>query len=228
MSSTPFSVVGLNLGLSVTDLLQVPPPQAPLVLRQIQDLAYSAGLTCQYESYLQLSSNSLKTLFNGLQVAVVYIRNASTSGLLDLLVAFNGSSGAIGTNVLNAGGAGYAVNDTGIILAGNNDATYVIDSVSFIGAVLTYHLVVQGTGYSVATNVPTAPSGSQPGVGHGFSIDITSVSAAIAQSISLGPGGVFLFFQPNNQPGITNSISALSVASPQNQALTTVEYIFAQ
>ncbi|HEX3161134.1 MAG TPA: hypothetical protein VHQ92_01025 [Pseudolabrys sp.] len=72
-------------------------------------------------------------------------------------------------------GSGYAVGDTGIINAGNLNATYIVDAVSG-GAISGFHLTYIGSGYVPADNVPTATGGSQPGSGTGFQIRILSVT----------------------------------------------------
>lgn len=86
---------------------------------------------------------------------------------------------AISGNALNQGGASYAVGDTGIIDGAEGiDATYVVNTVDVNGAVLTYTLSYAGVGYSVGTDIGTLAFGSQPGIGTGFTIDISSVGGA--------------------------------------------------
>lgn len=90
--------------------------------------------------------------------------------------------GAIVTATLQAGGAGYAIGDTGTISGKNYGATatYVVDTVAAItGAVLTFHVVVAGTGYDTLSNPhATIAAGSQPGVGTGFTLNITAIPPA--------------------------------------------------
>lgn len=92
-------------------------------------------------------------------------------------VETGGTKGPIATSILHAagGGSGYVIGDTGTVNGGRDLATYVVDTVN-TGAVVTYHLVSLGTGYSVATNVATTVGGAQPGVGTGFAIDISTVT----------------------------------------------------
>jgi hypothetical protein len=83
--------------------------------------------------------------------------------------------GPIVTSTLGAGGAGYAANDTGTITSGNGDATYRVLTVDGGGAVLTFSITAPGTGYTVGNSQATAPGGAQPGVGAGFTVNITAV-----------------------------------------------------
>ncbi len=85
----------------------------------------------------------------------------------------------ITASAVNSGGLGYAPGDTGYILDGLIDARYTVLTVGGSGEVLTYSLS-GGTGYSVTTNLQTLPSGPQPGIGAGFSIDISAVNATPA------------------------------------------------
>lgn len=85
---------------------------------------------------------------------------------------------AINANVLYSGGAGYVVSDTGTVKGANGTAaTYTVNSVDAGGAVLTYTLTGAGVGYSPQLGAQTATGGGQPGVGLGFRITITSVTA---------------------------------------------------
>jgi hypothetical protein len=86
-------------------------------------------------------------------------------------------AGPITAATLNAGGAGYAPNDTGTILTDSGDATYKILTVGGGGAVLTFQVVSGGTAYQVANNRATATGGAQPGVGAGFIVNITAVQS---------------------------------------------------
>jgi hypothetical protein len=83
--------------------------------------------------------------------------------------------GPIVTTTLGAGGLGYAANDTGTISTGSGDATYQVLTVGAGGAVLTYSITAPGTRYAVANGVATATGGAQPGVGVGFTVNITAV-----------------------------------------------------
>lgn len=85
------------------------------------------------------------------------------------------NAGPIVTATLGAGGAGYAANDTGTITTGNGDATYRVLTVGGGGAVLTFSITAPGTGYTVGNGQATSPGGAQPGVGAGFTVNITAV-----------------------------------------------------
>lgn len=88
------------------------------------------------------------------------------------------SGGQISSSRLRAGGSDYLSGDTGTVAGGNNDATYIINDVDVFGGVVSYTIVLAGTGYSVATNVATTPGGVQAGIGTGFTIDILTVTSA--------------------------------------------------
>lgn len=85
------------------------------------------------------------------------------------------NAGPILTTTLNAGGSGYAVNDTGTITTGSADATYIVTSIGAGGAVTGYTITSGGTHYPPATAVATATGGAQPGVGTGFKVNIVTV-----------------------------------------------------
>ena len=92
----------------------------------------------------------------------------------------------ITSSVLNptsgGGGAGYAVGDTGTVdvPGGGIPATYIVNTVDGMGAVLTYTLTSPGTGYSVFAGAyaTTTEGGAQPGNGGDFTIQITGVGTA--------------------------------------------------
>jgi hypothetical protein len=230
MPNQPFSTINLGLNLGVTDLLQVPPPASQLVVRALSNLAYQANLTVQYESYLSLNdSNSPFPLFGQGNVPVVYVRNASISGNLIVIPFFNGIAGAIGASTLDTPSSPqspYVIGDTGIILGPSNNAAYVVNSIDGSGNVLTYTLTNEGTGYMVQNDVSTARAGAQPGTGEGFRINITAVSSAIQTKFVMGPGGVFLYYQLALNAALTNSMSALSLASESGTVLA--EYLYAE
>ena len=88
------------------------------------------------------------------------------------------TGGAIATKSLGNGGAGYAVNDTGVVLgAAGTQATYTVNTVDGDGAVLTFTLATAGTGYLAANGCQTAPAGAQPGAGYDFTLNILTVTA---------------------------------------------------
>ena len=87
----------------------------------------------------------------------------------------NYNFGPIVTATLGAGGLGYAANDTGTITNGANDATYKVLTVGAGGAVLTFQITGAGTACTVANGNATVDGGAQPGVGVGFTVNITAV-----------------------------------------------------
>lgn len=104
---------------------------------------------------------------------------AALSAAANTAVILTGSGynfGPIVTSTLGAGGAGYAANDTGTITTGSGNATYKVLTVGGGGAVLTYQITAPGTKYATANGVATATGGAQPGVGVGFTVNITAVT----------------------------------------------------
>lgn len=124
--------------------------------------------------------------YSGYEYVVAY--GNSASGQVSSATPASANTGPLGagisTSTLVAAGTGYAVDDTGIVVAGNYNATYKILTVSS-GAVLTYSITAAGGGYSVANNVGTTPSGSQPGSGSGFTINITALTGYAGIQVDL-------------------------------------------
>ena len=86
------------------------------------------------------------------------------------------NAGTIVTTTLGAAGSGYAVNDTGTITTFDADATYIVNSITAGGHVATFTITNPGTNYLVSNGNATAPGGAQPGVGTGFTVNITAVT----------------------------------------------------
>ena len=81
----------------------------------------------------------------------------------------------------DAGGTGYMTGNILTVSAGNNDATVKVTiAAPLTGAVLAIQLLNPGTGYSVASNVPTMTSG---GFGGGCTVDITAISSTIPPTL---------------------------------------------
>ena len=95
---------------------------------------------------------------------------------VQLLDQANYNAGPIITATLGVGGTGYVANDTGTIQQNNNDATYKVLTIGAGGAVLTFQITGNGTQYVPANGVATATGGAQPGVGTGFTVNITAVT----------------------------------------------------
>lgn len=130
--------------------------------------------------------------FSSTGYAYVYAYGNSNSGQVSNPTPPSANTGSFGgvisTSVLAAAGTGYAPNDTGIVAAGNFNATYKVLTVSG-GNVLTYSITSAGTGYSIlngaGNNVSTARSGTQPGAGLGFTINVTAVTGAASVQLSV-------------------------------------------
>lgn len=85
------------------------------------------------------------------------------------------SGGAPQSSSIEAGGSGYAVNDTGTVLGADGSlATYTVTGAA-AGAV-TSATLSGGTGYQPGYGYATATGGGQPGVGTGFFVNILTVS----------------------------------------------------
>lgn len=82
------------------------------------------------------------------------------------------------TILVNSGGTGYAVGDTGVIQqpGSTNTLIYIVDSIVggfATGAVQTLSFIgSSGGGYAAATGLATAIGGKQPGAGSGLTVDI--------------------------------------------------------
>lgn len=99
-----------------------------------------------------------------------------------------GPTGAITALAINAGGTGYAVNDTGTVNGGSQDAAYRVTAV-FGGVVTGLMLTYGGEFYSTASGIPTSFGPGQPAnAGLGFTLDITASAGPISASV-LHSGG---------------------------------------
>ena len=111
----------------------------------------------------------------GLMLAPVLVGPGDDNKAVVLFTSVGFNDGPIVTATLGAAGTGYAIGDTGTIVDGSDDATYIIDTVGALGVVLTFHVTGAGTDYTVENGVATATGGAQPGVGVGFTVNITAV-----------------------------------------------------
>ncbi len=112
---------------------------------------------------------------------------AGAGFVINILAVGPGSDlthGSIGETQLDAGGVGYAVGDTGLIVqGGNHSAKYIVTAVDGItGAVTEVNsppapdiINDPADGYAVGP-ATTLNAGPQPGVGVGFTLDILEIS----------------------------------------------------
>jgi hypothetical protein len=114
--------------------------------------------------------------YNGCFPNLLQILPGNDNNAVDLAASNNYTNGPIATATLGVGGAGYAVNDTGTISGGSADATYKVLTIGAGGAVLTFQITGAGTSYATANGVATATGGAQPGIGVGFTVNITAVT----------------------------------------------------
>lgn len=94
---------------------------------------------------------------------------------LPLLLKLNAdlTGGQIAASTRNAGGTGYAVNDTGTIDPGNNgSAAYKVLTLGADNAVSTYQITDPGNGYVVTDALDTDSSG----IGTGFKVNVTGIN----------------------------------------------------
>lgn len=93
--------------------------------------------------------------------------------------------GNITSSTLNAGGLGYAPGDAFSILNDAVNATGAVDTVGAAGVVLTYHLVLQGAGFTSASGVATTTTGA----GTGLTLDITAgEGSGLTVDLTVQPG----------------------------------------
>lgn len=99
------------------------------------------------------------------------------------------SAGKITAAAVDVGGTTYAVNDTGIIMSGSQDAVYRVTAVTG-GVVTGFVLLDPGTAYATVVGATTlASAGDLPvNVGIGLTINITASSGPITAS-SVAQGG---------------------------------------
>lgn len=107
-----------------------------------------------------------------------------------LTINVTASAGPITSITIGAPGVGYAVNDTGIITVGSQDAVYRVTAVS-LGLVTGLIIINPGTNYATVSGAATAAeSGDMPvNVGAGFTVDITAAGPITASSLHTGGRG---------------------------------------
>jgi len=104
--------------------------------------------------------------------AYIYFAKSASPSIVDVSVVTALLAGAIVTSAVDAGGTGYAVNDTGTIDTGTYLATYVVESITTGGVVGAYKIIYKGSGYSTGTGITTTATS---GAGTGFTINITAL-----------------------------------------------------
>lgn len=149
-------------------------------------------------------------------------------------------SGTITAAAINAGGTGYAVNDTGAITGGGrHDGVYLVTGVT-AGVVTSLILLNGGLGYSSASGVVTAAiiGNMVPNLGTGLTLNIVAAGAISASSIAnggrnyalgnygyiSGGGGDATFVV--NQIGQNGSVTAFTIITPG--AITDTTPLFTQ
>lgn len=103
--------------------------------------------------------------------------NAQPPARIYRVAVVTATGGAPSASSVCDGGAGYAANDTGIVLGSmGTQAIYTVNTVDASGAVLTFTLSNSPTGYQIGNGQLTQIGGSQPGVGSGFTVNLTALT----------------------------------------------------
>lgn len=121
------------------------------------EVTYGGGSTnlAHYGDILSLYSSRFTTaLLDGGPLTLATAGNAPLTLFLPSAQAT--THGAIGTNVKNAAGTGYAAGNTGLISGGDANAVYVVLTTGGGGSVATYRIGYPGTNYVTAAGAATA------------------------------------------------------------------------
>lgn len=116
---------------------------------------------------------------SGSAVATYHLTSVGTSYAPGTVSTTNntGTGSGLTIDILTVGG-GYAIGDTGTVNGGAVAAQYVVTTVDANGNVTTYSITSPGSGYTLFTGQTTARGGAQPGIGDGFTINITGTGTA--------------------------------------------------
>jgi hypothetical protein len=135
-----------------------------------------------------IASSTLSVGGSGYEVGDTGIVTGGTGDATYIVTSVGGAPIAIAA--INAGGAGYVLNDTGTITTGNGDATYIVTG-ALAGQVIRITILNFGTGYHSGAGIATATGGAQPGVGVGFTVDLT-VNSPVATYTLTAPGTAYI------------------------------------
>lgn len=131
--------------------------------------------------------------------------------------------GPIDSALVQSGGTGYAVGDTGTVIGGVSDATYVVLTESG-GLAQTVSITSPGTFY-VSGTAATEDSGGQPGTGSGMVLDLTVTTATMPSGIQgntiatyqghvwIGNGDVLLWSAPGSVTNFSTASGGGSLTS---------------
>lgn len=97
-----------------------------------------------------------------------------TGGSGDAKITATSIEGGINTAIITDAGLGYTYSDAITVQAGDNNAILVVTAVDGAGAVVSFSIEDEGTGYTISANETTTG-----GTGAGFEIGILSVVGAI-------------------------------------------------
>lgn len=186
LNSSPITVVGapgagkllLPLGVALVYSFGTRAYKFPTGGADNIDLQYSPSADGIGITFTNTITGGVSTFtYSGAFPGPVTILPGDDNSAIRIIANFNYTNGPIATATLGAGSAGYAPNDTGTITTGSGDATYKVLTVGGGGAVLTFQITGAGTSYATGNGQATAVGGAQPGVGAGFTVNITAVNA---------------------------------------------------
>lgn len=144
---------------------------------------------------------------------MVYVFDFST-GHIQGSAIFAGGNNGVFTSALNAGGSGYAPNDTFTVGAGDVNATGTVDTIGGGGVVTAYHITRAGSNYAINTGTPTARAGAQPGAGTGLTIDISAIGGAyVPYDTGTIQGGTTTATYTVNNIDATGNVTAFTISS---------------
>lgn len=116
---------------------------------------------------------------SGSAVATYHLTGVGTSYAPGTVSTTNntGTGSGLTIDILTVGG-GYVMGDTGVVNGGSILATYIVTTVDANGNVTSYSITSPGTGYIISSGNTTATGGAQPGIGTGFTINVTGTGTA--------------------------------------------------
>jgi hypothetical protein len=150
----------------------------------------------------------------------IIVLNPNLLFVLSVGQAFVVANGqAPNASTLGDPGVNYAVGDTGIVPINGIPAVYVITGADPVTGAVTSYTLTGGTGYTLGDGQATQPTGAQPGVGIGFTINITGLDAAAwTQQLQVIPaGGGLYIFSATWQDGYVLVSAAPNLPDPQRR-----------
>jgi hypothetical protein len=106
-----------------------------------------------------------------------------------------GTTGGVTAFTIHAGGTNYLAGDTITLTAGSSNCIICVGSVDSLGAVLTYWIIKNGDGYSVAATIINTTTTSA--AGSGFTAVITAVTTVASTKRALSTAIPLVLFDGN-------------------------------